>query len=415
MKRIRFLLLIFVASLVAVAPQVAAQHFPHYTVKDLGTLGGTYSVANGISNSGWVSGISTLPGDTEVHAFAWHKGVMTDLGTLGGPNSNNYFLPNDWGAVVGPSETPNPDPLGQDFCGFGTHLICLPFVWWRGTMIPLPTLGGYNGGAAGVNDWGELVGAAQTTISDPTCIPPQVQQVEPVIWKNGTIRQLPNFAGDTVGAAHAINEKGQITGWSGNCAMTLVHAMLWENRRAIYLGSLGGTGDTEGLGINNQGQVVGYGYLAGNTTYDAFLWRNGVMTDLGTLPGDVASGALAINSKGLVVGGSVEPSGNVRGVIWHNGVIADLNTLIPPGSPFVMFGSGINSSGQISATALLASGQTHAVLMIPVKGETSEKSAALRASEIVKRPAVTPPENVRNLLEQRVPFGRLKGGLVKPE
>ena len=151
-------------------------------------------------------------------------------------------------------------------------------------MIPLPTLGGYNGGAAGVNDRGEVVGAAENTISDPTCPSPQVRQIEPVVWYYGRVRELPNFPGDTVGAAHAINAKGQITGWSGNCAMTLVHAMHWKNGRAIYLGSLGGTGDAEGLGINNQGQVVGYGYVAGNATYDAFLWRNGVITDLGTLP-----------------------------------------------------------------------------------------------------------------------------------
>lgn len=178
----------------------------------------------------------------------------------------------------------------------------------------------------------------------------------------------------------------------------------------------GSTGAQPMTRFNNQGQVVGYGYLAGNTTYDAFLWRNGVMTDLGTLPGDVASGALAINSKGQVVGGSVEPSGNVRGVIWQNGVITDLNTLIPPDSPFVMFGSGINSGGQITAAALLASGQTHAVLMIPVKSEAAEENATpTAASEGVQRPAVTLPENVRKLLERRVPFGRLNGGLVKPQ
>jgi probable HAF family extracellular repeat protein len=416
MKRIRFLALILFAGLIAGPPRLAAQRLPHYTVIDLGTLGGTYSVANGISNDGWVSGISTLRGDTAQHAFLWRRGRMIDLGTLGGPNSNNYFLPNDWGEVVGPSETSNPDPLGEDYCGFGTHLICLPFVWWSGIMIPLPTLGGYNGGAAGVNDQGEVVGAAENTTSDPTCVPPQIRQIEPVIWRAGRIHQLPNFPGDTVGAAHAINDKGQITGWSGNCAMTLVHAVLWENGRAIYLGSLGGTGDTEGLGINNQGQVVGYGYLAGNTTYDAFLWRNGVMTDLGTLPGDVASGALAINSKGQVVGGSVEPSQNVRGVIWQNGVITDLNTLIPPDSPFIMFASGINSGGQITAAALLASGQTHAVLMTPSEGDASEEGAAPMArSETTQRPDVALPEIVRQLLQRQAPFGQFKGSLIRPQ
>lgn len=53
--------------------------------------------------------------------------------------------------------------------------------------------------------------------------------------------------------------------------------------------------------------------------------------------------------------------------------------------------------------------------MIPVKGEAAEENATPTASEGVRRPAVTLPENVRKLLERRVPFGRLNGGLVKPQ
>src|SRR5450755_2763344 len=67
------------------AAQAQPQKAPkaRYTVKDLGTLGGTFALAGGISNTGWVEGFSTLPGDIDVHEFLWHKGVMTDLGTLG--------------------------------------------------------------------------------------------------------------------------------------------------------------------------------------------------------------------------------------------------------------------------------------------------------------------------------------------
>jgi probable HAF family extracellular repeat protein len=393
------------------------QKTPRYTVMDLGTLGGTYSVANGISNSGWVSGVSTLAGDTEVHAFAWRNGVMIDLRTLGGPDSNNFFLPNDRGEVPGSSETSTLDPLGQDFCGFGTHLICLPLLWWNGWMIPLPTLaGGYNAGAAGVNDRSEVVGTAENTISDPTCIPPQVRQYEPVVWENGKIQELPNFPGDTIGAAHAVNEKGQITGWSGNCAFTLFHALLWEKGQAIDLGNLGGAMNTQGLAINSQGQVAGYGDTAGDTTYHAFLWQNGVMTDLGTLPGDVASAAVGINSKAQVVGGSVGASGNVRATIWQNGVIADLNTLIAPNSPFlILAGQGINSAGQIAGEALqLSTGQVHAVLMIPAKGEAAAESATPTArSGNTQRPKIAVPEIVRHLLQRRALFGGFRG-LVTP-
>jgi len=422
MKRMKCMFIAAITLLAAMAVPLCLKaqqaHKPQqYAVIDLGTLGGTYSEARGISNSGWVSGRSTLAGDTEVHAFVWRRGVMIDLGTLGGPNSDNYFLPNDWGEVVGPSETPNLDPLGQDFCGFGTHLNCLPFLWWNGMRTALPTLaGGDNAGAAGVNDGGEVVGAAENTTSDPTCIPPQVRQYEPVLWERGKIRELPIFPGDTIGAAHAINEKGQITGWSGNCAFTLFHALLWEKGRAFDLGNLGGAMNTQGLAINNQGQVVGYGDTAGDATFHAFLWQNGVMTDLGTLPGDVGSAASGINSKGQVVGGSFDASGNTRGTMWQNGVITDLNTLIAPNSPFVLLpGEGINSAGQIAGEAWLpAVGQVHAVLALPVEGrETGESESATPTalSEITQRPDIAVPEIVRQLMQRRGPFGGFKVGL----
>ena len=112
----------------------------------------------------------------------------------------------------------------------------------------------------------------------------------------------------------------------------------------------------------------------------------------------------------------MDQSGNVRGVIWQKGVITDLNTLIPPDSPFVMFGSGINSGGQITAEALLASGQVHAILVVPEEGEDALESAMPTAArQEVQRPTVTLPENVRKLLERRMPFGRLTGALVRPQ
>jgi len=121
---------------VLVAPlQLIAQH-ARYTVTDLGTLGGTFSEADGINNRGSVEGTSTLPGDTTLHAFLWRNGVMTDLGTLGGPNSVASWRPSESDKVGGRAETSTPDPLGEDFCDLGTHLICLPFLWQKGVITP---------------------------------------------------------------------------------------------------------------------------------------------------------------------------------------------------------------------------------------------------------------------------------------
>jgi len=98
----------------AIPVQLTAQH-THYAVTDLGTLGGTISVAGGINNRGDIEGFSTLPGDTAVHAFLWQKGLMADLGTLGGPNSFASWRLSDRSEVGGRAETPLQTHWGRIF------------------------------------------------------------------------------------------------------------------------------------------------------------------------------------------------------------------------------------------------------------------------------------------------------------
>ena len=58
------------------------------TMTDLGTLGGTVSVATGINTAGQVVGNSNITGDVDFHAFLYNNGTMTDLGTFGGTISS---------------------------------------------------------------------------------------------------------------------------------------------------------------------------------------------------------------------------------------------------------------------------------------------------------------------------------------
>jgi probable HAF family extracellular repeat protein len=417
MKSVKPMCITAMAILVALAVPVslAAQAQPHkphqarYTIKDLGTLGGTFALAGGISNTGWVEGFSTLPGDVDIHEFLWHKGVMTDLGTLGGANSISEFRPNDFGLAGGSSETSIPDPNGEDFCGFGNQVICLSFLWYKGVMTALPTLGGNNGNGSGTNDWGDLAGTAENTIPEPSCVGSgQIFQYKPVIWKRGGVVELPTFPGDPVGVADAVNNWGQAVGESGPCGTgnlgVVTHALLWQNGRAIDLGNLGGTMNNTPEDINIWGQVVGYSDLPGDTTFHSFLWKRGVMTDLGTLPGDVHSIATSINDEGQIVGRSSDESFNGRAYVWQNGVMTDLNTLIPADSPLYLLEAGSNNdSGQIVGNALeISTGEVHAFLATPRNGEAVGESATTAAAgEAVQRPNITLPENVRKLLQRR--------------
>lgn len=338
----------------------------HYAVTDLGTLGGTSSYASAINNKGLAGGGANLSGDTAQHAVVWRKGRKIDLGTFGGPNSALFGQGmNERGQVVAEAETSTPDPLGQDFCGFGTHLICLPFIWQHGVKTQLPTLGGYNGNVYDINNRGQMAGQAQNTMTDPTC--PPFQQTPPVLWENGQVQQLPTFPGDTVGTAFAINDHGQTVGESGDCTNYFHRALLWQNGTVIDLGNLGGSVDNAAFDINTQGQVVGEAALPSNTDTDAFLWQNGVMNDLGALPGDVGSAANGINDKGEVVGVSCDMNGNCRAFLWQNGTMTDLNALISPRSPlYLLIAYDINSRGQIAGQALqIGTGQLHAFLATP--------------------------------------------------
>ena len=145
-----------------VAQEQVRKELPSYIVTDLGISGAAIAV----NNRGSVAGNAQDPDGTVSRAFLWQNGVATDLGTLGGPNSNAAFV-NERGEVTGSAETSIPDPLGENPCGSG--LICLPFVWKDGLMAPLPTLGGNNGLAGGINNRGLVVGEVENTTLGPTC------------------------------------------------------------------------------------------------------------------------------------------------------------------------------------------------------------------------------------------------------
>jgi len=439
-------------AILQISHQLHAQNVPsgtgrvHYSVINLGTLGGSASNGYGSVNArGWVTGDANLPGDQNEHAFLWRNGVMTDLGTLGGPNSSvSWPVKDDIGLIVGLAQTATVDPLGEFW---GAAYICTTvscqgfqnlqrgFLWNDGVMTALPTLGGNNNGALGVNNRGQVVGLAETAIQDPNCAPPQVLDFEAVIWgpNKGEIRQLDPLPGDAVGVAISINDNGQIAGATGSCgppSFSLpLHPVLWEKGTVTNLGTLGGVMGNAAIAINNAGQVVGQSDLPGDTATHAFFWQNGVMTDLRTLPGDSNSIAYDINDKGQVVGVSCDVNFNCRPFLWENGVMTDLNTLIPHNSSlYLTFGAGINDRGEITGSACVlsngvCSSELPAFLAVPCdEAHASHEGCAdaapdatLAAQATGQRSSVILPESIRQHLQRRLGFGRFRVGPVKQQ
>lgn len=358
-----------------------------YDVTHLSSLGGTSSGGNSINNPREVAGSSNLLGDQTTHAALWQDGSLIDLGTFGGPNSNVAWPgQNNGGMIVGIAETATMDSLGEDWSCWAffpsvTGHTCLGFVWESGVMTPLPTLGGNNGFATGVNSRGQVVGWAENTVHDPTCNSPQVLQFRAVMWepKKGGIQELPPLPGDSTSAATAINNRGQVVGISGSCDIAVgrfsaAHAVLWEKGTATDIGNLGGVSWNTPMAINQRGDVVGFsnppGDEDGSFNAHAFLWtESGGIQDLGTLPGDRTSQALGINAQGQVVGVSRGPGGS-RAFLWQDGVLTDLNDFVAPGySGRLLYAGDINDAGVITGAALdPATGETLTFVATPTRG-----------------------------------------------
>jgi probable HAF family extracellular repeat protein len=394
-----------------------------YKVTDLGALGNdNLSCAMSINNEGWtvIQDASMVPGQQDNAGGTILKardaiainGFQIDLGTLGGQNSwMNWGEINDFGQIVGYSETAVPDPNGEDLCTFGTHLTCRPFLWELFHMSALPTLGGNNGQASAINNRGQIVGFAEDGTVDSSCPANKTNNRTqlPVLWENGKAKAkvLPT-GNDPSGNALWINDKGQIVGFTGPCGATN-HAVVWDNDNVNTLPD-NGTG-AEAFGNNNRGQIVGFVGSPNGGTPNAALWQNDTVINLGILPGDGGGIASGINDRGQVVGSNFDSQGNwAHAFIWQNNVMTDLNALIPHNSNLrAVMANKINERGQISGMAIVRSGpdmgNIHAFIATPV----NESIGRSVADDEPTRPGSNLPANVDKQLLQRFgpsQFGR---------
>jgi len=421
-----------IAALLAIAaafstPAVADGGTISYTPIDLGTpLGGTASESSSLTPNGWVAGAASLPGNGTEHAVLWRFGFPTDLGTLGGPNSAVAW-PNHSvaGQVVGIAETADLNPLNENWsCGFAVFAtidnhVCLGFVWQDGKMTGLPTLGGVNGFATSVNDFGQIVGWAEDTVHDSTCAPPQILQFEAVVWSplTHTPRALPPFPGDLDGAATSINDRGQVVGITGTCdqavgRFTGRHAVMWDDGRVIDMGSLGGIAWNTPMDVNQEGDATGFSDLAGDSdgspNFHAFFWKRGQkMVDIGLLaPGDFLSEGLGINDFDQVVGISIPSS---HAFIWQNGTLTDLNSMLAAGTTLVLvLANEIDDAGDITGIAFDPNtGDTPAYVATPNRApDGSIISFSVRTTNSTSSPKTMLSMSIFKQLQLRLPYGR---------
>jgi LruC domain-containing protein len=233
----------------------------------------------------------------------------------------------------------------------GTHVTVAQVTQTAATLPAMVDLGNAGGSAtvSGINAHGVVAGNSYTSGSSGPQVGFTWSQYSPT---QGYVQYVGPFG--TSSAALAINDSGQVAGWS-DLPDGSRHAILWSERvGTIDLGTLPGETNSFAVGINNAGQIVGGSGDINNPSGHGFIWQNGAMTDIGSLGG--ISTALAINKYGEVAGTSFDAAGNKQVVSWtHAGGMVNLGTLLPAGSadaPSAGPGvTAINAAGQLTGTS----------------------------------------------------------------
>ncbi|WP_433261870.1 hypothetical protein ACQPZF_27995 [Actinosynnema sp. CS-041913] len=285
--------------------------------------------ATAINRRGQVLVLEQLSGSGPYvqHPRIWHNGATTDIAPEGAGWVSATAINAD--GVVPMTYSTSPYGYHQDASslwkdgrllglrGGGPHL-SVPVVNDRGlvagTHLPMsgtdshafrcqetscarlaaaPGDGGYQVSAA--NESGVVVGARATL---------------PLRWEGDTVTVLPGGVGEVSANPQAINERGDIVGWTQDAA-GVRQATVWRGGRQVVLEV---PGPAEAVAINDSGDIVGWSSSSGQRR--AFLWRHGRAADLGTL-GGAYSVPVALNNIGVIVGRSTAADGTYRAVKWQ--------------------------------------------------------------------------------------------------
>ncbi len=160
-------------------------------MRDIGSFGGTCTIAADLNSQGRIVGGSALPGDTTTHPFVWDS--ATGITDLMGSSSGDYGLAgaiNNQGVVVGGA------------CAGPCHAVRWQKTDGKWQQSGLGTIGGFSFAVA-INGPGQVVGNAGSSGTSPFLW----QAGGPMVGLNTLI---PTNSGLQIVEAHQINDLGEI-------------------------------------------------------------------------------------------------------------------------------------------------------------------------------------------------------------
>jgi len=241
MKRKHLFIVSFCAALLALSIMVAT-HRPKrqvlYRVTHLPSLGGNFTLPCSINDKGQIAGFSKIsPGN--YHLFLWdrEKGIQ-DLG----PVDNNHVYINNAGQIAATMLDPN----GHDRA----------FIWDpnHGRCV-LPTLGGEKATPFGINNHGQVIGAAETAAG----------LLHACVWN--TSSEIHDLTPSSKERTHAlsINDAGQTTVFTRTGPLLVdANEVVTSTSPLIPVRGL--------LEINSNGYVAGL-VRAGQGKFDIVIWQ----------------------------------------------------------------------------------------------------------------------------------------------
>lgn len=269
------------------APFFRAAKWEGESFTDLGQFAAQYtSTAADISDSGFIVGEALVFGLGRV-AVAWGENNSPVL--VDGFEFSFFdsaWAVNNEGYIVGQSNS---------FLESGGPRDKAMLVTPEPTLINLDPSSSFDSVAKGINDARQIVGFRYDSSGGGGAF----------IWNKGVLTALPQLPGHLTSVAEKISASAQVVGYSISLDIGKTRAVMWDQDRPINLGTIGDNNDSYGWAINNAGQVVGNVEIAGGSR--AFIWTAETgMIDLNTLipPGSgwVLLSALDINDRGEIVG-----------------------------------------------------------------------------------------------------------------